>query len=149
MFLGETLCLFAYYGFNYLNKKNEEKMKKNLEENTSTNNLNENQSVNYKTIEDQNEENKQTAQNEIKNLKKLKVILTLGKIAFDNCIKFYNKSYKFEKKLKFKHGAKYKLPDGRTLIASYHPSPRNVNTKVINTKKMISLLRKAKKLFKL
>ncbi|MDA9158258.1 uracil-DNA glycosylase, partial [Candidatus Pelagibacter sp.] len=36
---------------------------------------------------------------EIKNLKKLKVILTLGKIAFDNCIKFYNKSYKFEKKL--------------------------------------------------
>jgi len=67
MFLGETLCLFAYYGFNYLNKKNEEKMKKNLEENTSTNNLNENQSVNYKTIEDQNEENKQTAQNEIKN----------------------------------------------------------------------------------
>jgi len=86
---------------------------------------------------------------EIKNLKKLKIILTLGKIAFDNCIKFYNKSYKFEKKLKFKHGAKYKLPDGRTLIASYHPSPRNVNTKVINTKKMISLLRKAKKLFKL
>ena len=86
---------------------------------------------------------------EIKNLKKLKVILSLGKIAFDNCIKFYDKSYKFEKKLKFKHGAKYKLPDGRTLIASYHPSPRNVNTKVINTKKMISLLRKAKKLFKL
>ena len=29
--------------------------------------------------------------NEIHNLKKLKVIITLGKVAFDNCIKFYKK----------------------------------------------------------
>ena len=83
---------------------------------------------------------------EIKNLKNLKVIITLGKIAFDNCIKFYNKNFKFEKKLIFKHGVKYQLPDGKILIPSYHPSPRNVNTKVINTKKMISLLKKAKKI---
>ena len=83
---------------------------------------------------------------EIKNLKNLKVIITLGKIAFDNCIKFYNKNFKFDKKLIFKHGVKYQLPDGKILIPSYHPSPRNVNTKVINTKKMISLLKKAKKI---
>jgi len=40
---------------------------------------------------------------EIKNLKNLKVIITLGKIAFDNCIKFYKKNYTIDKKLIFKH----------------------------------------------
>ena len=84
--------------------------------------------------------------NEIQNLKNLKVIITLGKIAFDNCIKFYKKNYIINKKLIFIHGVKYKLPDGKILIPCYHPSPRNVNTKVINTKKMISLLNTAKKI---
>ena len=82
---------------------------------------------------------------EIQNLNNLKVIITLGKIAFDNCIKFYKKNYTINKKLIFIHGVKYKLPDGKILIPCYHPSPRNVNTKVINTKKMISLLKAAKK----
>ena len=86
--------------------------------------------------------------NEIKNLIHLKVIITLGKIAFDNCIKFYKKNFIINKKLIFKHGVKYHLPDGKILIPSYHPSPRNVNTKIINIKKMISLLKMAKKYFK-
>ena len=83
---------------------------------------------------------------EIQNLKSLKVIITLGKIAFDNCIKFYKKNYTISNKLIFIHGAKYNLPDGKILIPCYHPSPRNVNTKVIDTKKMISLLKAAKKI---
>jgi uracil-DNA glycosylase family 4 len=83
--------------------------------------------------------------NEIKNLKKLKVIVSLGKIAFDNCVKFYKKNFLIKQKFIFKHGIKYILPDGKILIACYHPSPRNVNTKVIDTKKMIGLLRVAKK----
>ena len=83
--------------------------------------------------------------NEIKNLKNLKVIITLGKIAFDNCIKFYKKNFLIKKKLIFKHGAKFNLPDGKILISCYHPSPRNVNTKIINTQKMIRLLKFAKK----
>jgi uracil-DNA glycosylase family 4 len=87
--------------------------------------------------------------NEIKNLIKLKVIITLGKIAFDNCIKFYKKSFTINERLIFKHGLKYHLPDGRILIPSYHPSPRNVNTKIINIKKMMSLLKMAKKYSKL
>ena len=87
--------------------------------------------------------------NEIKNLKRLKVIITLGKIAFDNYIKFYKKNFIFNEKLIFKHGIKYYLPDGKILIPSYHPSPRNVNTKIINTKKMIRLLQVAKKYSKL
>ena len=84
--------------------------------------------------------------NEIQNLKNLKVIITLGKIAFDNCIKFYKKNFMFSQKLIFKHGVKYKLPDGKILIPSYHPSPRNVNTKVIDSKKMIQLLKVVKKM---
>ena len=84
--------------------------------------------------------------NEIKNLKRLKVIITLGKIAFDNCIKFYKKNYLLNTKLIFKHGAKYTLPDGKILIACYHPSPRNVNTRIINTRMMKYLIFKAYKL---
>jgi uracil-DNA glycosylase family 4 len=87
--------------------------------------------------------------NEIKNLKNLKVIITLGKIAFDNYIKFCRRNFIINKKLIFKHGVKYSLPDGKILIPSYHPSPRNVNTKIINKQKMIKLLRMAKKYSKL
>jgi uracil-DNA glycosylase family 4 len=84
--------------------------------------------------------------NEISNLINLKVIITLGKVAFDNCIKFYKKQYQINKKLIFKHGKKYMLPDGKILIASYHPSPRNVNTKVINLTMMKKLFIRAKQM---
>ena len=84
--------------------------------------------------------------NEIQNLNNLKVIIALGKIAFDNCIKFYKKKFIINQKFIFKHGAKYTLPDGKILIPCYHPSPRNVNTKVINAQKMIKLLKFVKKL---
>ena len=83
---------------------------------------------------------------EISKLKSLKVIITLGKVAFDNCIKFYKKNYLIDKKIVFKHGKKYTLPDGKFLIPSYHPSPRNVNTKLINFKMMKSLFIKAMQL---
>ena len=84
---------------------------------------------------------------EISNFKNLKVIISLGKVAFDNCIKFYKKKYSLnKKKFIFKHGVKIDLPNGITLIPSYHPSPRNVNTKIINLKMMTDLFIKAKKL---
>ncbi len=83
---------------------------------------------------------------EISNLKNLRVIVALGKVAFDNCIKFYKKNYTINKKLIFVHGKKYTLPDGKTLIACYHPSPRNVNTKTLNLKMMKDLFVKAKKI---
>jgi uracil-DNA glycosylase family 4 len=83
---------------------------------------------------------------EIKNLEKLKIILTLGKLAFDNCIKFYKKNYKIDGKFMFKHGKKYYLPDGKILFSSYHPSPRNVNTGVLNQEKMKKILIAIKKL---
>tara|TARA_Y100000590_G_scaffold80189_1_gene89026 strand:- start:982 stop:1668 length:687 start_codon:yes stop_codon:yes gene_type:complete len=84
---------------------------------------------------------------EINLLKKVKIIIALGKIAFDACIKFYKEIYLLKnKKYVFGHAVKYLLPDKKILIGSYHPSPRNVNTKRINVNKMTSLLLKAKKL---
>ena len=83
---------------------------------------------------------------EISNLKRLKIIITLGKVAFENCIKFYKKNYNLDKKIYFRHGKSYILPNNIMLIASYHHSPRNVNTKLISTKMMTSLFKRAKKL---
>ena len=86
-------------------------------------------------------------ENEILNLKNLKVIITLGKVAFDNCLQFYKKNYKINSNIKFKHGEKFFLPDGKVLIPSYHPSPRNVNTKIINLKMMKNLFISAKQIY--
>ena len=87
-------------------------------------------------------------ENEIENLKNLKVIITLGKVAFDNCLKIYKKKFMLQKKFEFKHGNKYLLPDNKVLIACYHPSPRNVNTKLVTTTMINQLLIKAKKIAK-
>ena len=84
---------------------------------------------------------------EIKMLTKAKIVLALGKIAFDGCIKFFKHINYLEKKakLKFVHGSYYKINKDITLYCSYHPSPRNVNTKRINYNKMMLLLKKIKK----
>ena len=86
---------------------------------------------------------------EIDYLTKIKVIVTLGKVAFDNCVKIYKKKFNINHKFEFKHGKKYLLPDNKILIACYHPSPRNVNTKVVTHAMINSLFKKAKKISKL
>ena len=83
---------------------------------------------------------------EILFLKNLKVIVTLGKVAFDNCMKLYKQKFNIEQKFIFKHNKTYKLPNGLIILSSYHPSPRNVNTKLISEKMMIKLFKKAKRL---
>ena len=84
---------------------------------------------------------------EVNLLKNIKVIVALGKIAFDACLTFYKNNYNFKNKdYIFVHGAKYKLPDKKLLISSYHPSPRNVNTKRIDVKKMVKLFKNSKKI---
>ena len=84
---------------------------------------------------------------EIDLLKNIKIIVALGKIAFDACIQFYKENYFLENKNhKFAHGTKYQLPDKKTLIGCYHPSPRNVNTKRINLNMMVKLFKNAKKI---
>ncbi len=83
---------------------------------------------------------------EINVLQNLKVIVALGKIAFDACAYFYKSNYNFSKKIKFGHSYTYHLPNNITLVGCYHPSPRNVNTGRINENKMIKLLKKIKKI---
>lgn len=83
---------------------------------------------------------------EILFLKNLKVIVTLGKVAFDNSVKLYKQKFNIEQKFIFKHNKIHKLPNGLIILSSYHPSPRNVNTKLISEKMMIKLFKKAKRL---
>ncbi len=78
---------------------------------------------------------------EINYLKHVKVILALGKIAFDSIINFYKLEYKeLIENNKFTHGIECQLPDNKILIGCYHPSPRNVNTGRIDVKKFVTLL---------
>ena len=84
---------------------------------------------------------------EIDLLRNVKIIVALGKIAFDACIQFYKETYFLKNKdYLFAHAAKYQLPDKKILLGCYHPSPRNVNTGRINEKKMTHLFRKVLKL---
>ena len=59
---------------------------------------------------------------ELEVLKKVKVVITLGHIAFQTYCKINNL-----KKLQFYHLAKYRIND-KHLIVSYHPSRHNTNT---------------------
>ena len=83
---------------------------------------------------------------EILLLKKLKVIVTLGRIAFENCTNLYKNKFKNKNKFFFEHGKIQKLSNNLIIIPSYHPSPRNVNTKLISNKMMVNLFKKAKKI---
>jgi uracil-DNA glycosylase family 4 len=86
---------------------------------------------------------------EISYLSKINTIVALGKIAFDACLNFYMQDYDIKRKdFVFQHGTKYNLPDKKILIGCYHPSPRNVNTRRINEKKMLLLLNNVKKVMK-
>ena len=82
--------------------------------------------------------------NEIELLKNLKVIVCLGKIAFDACKYFYKKKINLNQKIKFGHGKIYSLKNGIKMVGCYHPSPRNVNTGRINENKMVRLFQKIK-----
>ena len=83
---------------------------------------------------------------EISSLKNLKIIVALGKIAFNTCKYFYKSKHNFTEKINFAHDKIYKLPGNIFLIGCYHPSPRNVNTGRINEKKMTNLFKKVLKL---
>lgn len=68
-----------------------------------------------------------------------KVIVTLGKIAFDSYRKIFG-----IKGLKFGHNMLYTIHENKTLIASYHPSRRNTNTGTLTWQMWISIFEVAR-----
>ena len=75
---------------------------------------------------------------EISLLTDLRVVVCLGKIAFDGYIAHLLRTAKISsrKGLVFRHGAEYAVPAGQHLLASYHPSLQNTNTGLL-TRKML------------
>ena len=67
---------------------------------------------------------------EIKLLKRVRIMVGLGRLAFDSTVKAIEiiDQKKFSPKPLFKHGAVYTLREELSLIASYHPSQRNTFT---------------------
>ena len=71
--------------------------------------------------------------------KTMKVILVLGKIAFDTYCNVSN-----VKGLRFGHNKIYHIRNGKTLIVSYHPSRRNTNTGKLTWQMWINVFRIAR-----
>ncbi|QIW25184.1 uracil-DNA glycosylase [Sulfolobus sp. S-194] len=70
-------------------------------------------------------------------LLQIKVILALGRIAFDTILSLYGI------KSKFYHGIIVKLPDNKILIGSYHPSAQNTKTGRLKWEDWVKILKLA------
>ncbi|HEX7897855.1 MAG TPA: uracil-DNA glycosylase [Planctomycetota bacterium] len=73
----------------------------------------------------------------------LRVVLALGRIAHEAALR--------ARRLKpsdfpFSHGAEHRLPDGKILLDSYHPSRQNTNTGRLTRPMWRSIFRRAKRL---
>jgi uracil-DNA glycosylase len=71
---------------------------------------------------------------ELSLLPRVRVVVCLGKIAWDGYLAHLARTEVIERKsaFVFRHGAEYLLPGGITLLGSYHPSLRNTNTGLLN-----------------
>ena len=67
---------------------------------------------------------------EMDGLKNLRVVVALGRIGFDAYLNYLKRRGQItgKKLYLFQHGAKYEMPDGKILLASYHPSNQNTQT---------------------
>lgn len=85
---------------------------------------------------------------EISLLHDLRVIVCLGKIAFDGLLAHLRRERIIagRKGYIFEHGAEYKLPDGRLILASYHPSLQNTNTGLLTAPMLRAVFARARKL---
>jgi uracil-DNA glycosylase len=85
---------------------------------------------------------------EIAGLKRVRVVVALGKIAFDAYLNFLKGQglLKSRKDYIFRHGARYKMPDGKTLLASYHPSNQNTQTGKLTRPMFVRIFKEAAQL---
>ena len=81
-------------------------------------------------------------------LSEVKVVVALGKIAFDAYLNHLKRSGSLQSKsgFAFAHGAEYPLPGGRVLLSAYHPSLQNTNTGKLTEKMLLDVFKRAGKL---
>jgi uracil-DNA glycosylase len=80
-------------------------------------------------------------------LSEVKVVVALGKIAFDAYMNYLKRSGALQSKsgFVFAHGAQYPLPGGRVLLCAYHPSLQNTNTGKLTEKMLLGVFKKARR----
>jgi uracil-DNA glycosylase family 4 len=85
---------------------------------------------------------------ELEGLKDLRVVVALGGVAFEAYLNYLmrRKAIASKREYKFGHGAEYSLPDGRTLLASFHPSPINTRKGKLTTEKFQEIFKRAREL---
>ena len=85
---------------------------------------------------------------ELEQLKQVKVVVALGRIGFEAYLNHLKRRGVLQNKrdYEFGHGAHYKMPDGRWLVASYHPSNQNTQTGKLTEKMFREIFVKARKL---
>ena len=84
---------------------------------------------------------------EIDALPRIRIVVALGKIAFDAYLQLLkSRGIAVKPRPAFAHGSIAALPDGRTLIGSYHPSRQNTNTGRLTPQMMLSVFRTARRL---
>ncbi len=81
-------------------------------------------------------------------LTEVKVVVVMGKIAFDAYMNYLKRRGELKSKagFQFGHGETYRLASGRTLLCSYHPSLQNTLTGKLTEKMFLGIFRKAARL---
>lgn len=84
---------------------------------------------------------------EMAGLEKVKVVVALGKIGFDAYLNYLKRGGLLvsKKEYVFKHGASYRMPDGKVLLASYHPSNQNTQTGKLTREMFVKIFQEAAK----
>lgn len=82
---------------------------------------------------------------EMEGLRNLRVVVVLGKIAFDAYLNYLKRLGQLpsRKQYLFSHGVKYQMPDGKTLLASYHPSNQNTQTGKLTEEMFTAIFKEA------
>jgi uracil-DNA glycosylase family 4 len=83
---------------------------------------------------------------EFRLLSKLRVVVCLGKIAFDGFLNHQLRAERIGSRsgFQFRHGAEYALPGGLILVASYHPSLQNTNTGKLTKTMFLAVFKRAR-----
>src|SRR5271170_8200766 len=85
---------------------------------------------------------------EVAALSRLRVVVCLGKIAFDGYVAHLIRMGAITRRgnLHFAHAAEFEVPDGRYLLATYHPSLQNTNTGKLTAAMFLKIFQRARTL---